>query len=571
MTVSAGRGRVLLWSLAAGVLLWLPAPGEPMPLGGLLALGALAPLLLLVRPGNGLSRRRAWLGAFLAGAVYYALADSWLLHHFAWIHPFKSAGSAAVMLAGLFLFARMAGRGTPLPLAAGLAWAAGEWLRSRLPELPYPHHQICHSLYLQRWFVGSASFLGETGLNFLAAFSAGALAWLWLSWREGRPRRGRALAWAGGALLLLAGNALLARFALEGGETRPGPRVALVQGMLSLYGKSLHGTEASEFQEQLRLTEEAGKEGPLDLLVWSETTFPVSLVLAPEGAARTLLGGGPAPDPARSRREASYFVRRILERVSLREGGGFVAGALALCPLRGDPSLLVPENRAFLWDRRGRLLGSVAKVHLVPGGEYLPFLRRLPFGLGLAAVRFFGRLGVPTLQAGQGGLTLELPRTGRFGLAVCYDNAFADHFARATREGAQWHLVLSNELWYEDGAELDQMLAMTVFRALECRRAVVRCTNSGITCMVGPWGKIGPVLRKKGRDRGIRGILQVQVPLASGRTWTATVSGWPGLGVLILAFLLAFFLPPWPGADPGGRMARILKKREVSPGEGEFP
>ncbi len=554
---------LLGWALLSGVLLWLPAPGEARPLGGLLALGALAPLLLLVRPGNGLSPKEAWWSAFLAGTVYYALSDIWLIHHFAGIFPFKSMGSAAVMLIGLFLYRRLASR-IPLPLAAGLGWSAGEWLRARFPELPYPHHQVAHSLYLQSWFVGSASYLGEVGLNFLVAFLSGALAWVWVSWREGRPAKAKALAWAGAALALFGCNAVLTRCSLAGIRTRPGPTVGLVQGMLPLFGKSLQGTGSSGFEEHLALTRELARGGPVDLLVWSETTFPIPIVQAPgSGLMPTVWWEKVNLD--RARREAAYYAAEILQAASLSRGGGLVAGALALCPDRQEPKLLVLENRAFLWNREGRLLGSVSKRNLVPGGEFLPFLRRVPFGWGLSFTRLFQRLGVPTLQAGRGPLTLNLPATGRFGLAICYDNAFPDHFARATREGALWHLVLSNEAWYENGAELDQMLAMTVFRAVECRRAVVRCTNSGITCLVGPDGNLGPVLKKKGRDRGFRGILRVRVPLISGTTWTASVSGWPGLGLLIFAFLLAFFLPPWPGGLPGGRMARIPKKREVSP------
>ncbi len=562
MRKGRGRAGLLLWALGAGVLLWLPSPGAPRPLGGLLALVALVPLLLLVRPDNGLSPRAAWGGAFLAGVVYYGFSDSWLVHHFAGIYPVKTLGSAAVMLAGLLLVRRLARR-ISLPLAAGMGWASGEWIRSRLPELPYPHHQVAHSLYDHLWFAGSASFTGEVGLNFLAAFTAGAWALLWVSRREGSPERKKASTWAVLALALLGGNALLSRYALSRLRTRPGPEVGLVQGMLSLFGKDMAGTGASEFAVQLGLTRKACAAGPLDLLVWSETSFPVSLV---EGGGRdrvpTILGTW--MDPRRTRQVVRSLSARILESADLRPGGGFVAGALAFCPDRRDPAVLVPENRAYLWDARGRIAGWVSKRNLVPGGEFLPFLRWLPFGLGLKAERFFLKLGVPTLQAGEGPLTMELPGTGRFGAAICYDNAFPDHFARATREGALWHLVLSNEAWYENGAELDQMLAMTVFRALECNRSVVRCTNSGITCLVDPGGRIGPVLRKKGRDRGFRGILRVRVPLCSVTTWTATVSGWPGLGLLIFAFLLAFFPLAWPGGFSGGRMARIPEEREVS-------
>ena len=49
--------------------------------------------------------------------------------------------------------------------------------------------------------------------------------------------------------------------------------------------------------------------------------------------------------------------------------------------------------------------------------------------------------------------------------------------------------MISNENWYVGGAELHQMHAMTVCRALEARMPVVRCTVDGATMVVGPDGR----------------------------------------------------------------------------------
>ena len=522
-------------AVLGGLLLWVNLPGAPRPLGGLSALFALVPLLLLCRQP---SARRAFWHSYLLLAIYYLCADSWLWLHFPLVYPFKAAGSAAVALVGVWLIRRLA-RSLPLPIAAGLGWAAGEWLRAHLPELPYPHHQLAHSLYDRSWFLGSASLWGEVGLNFLAAACSGALAGLWSAWREARPPFRRGLVWGGTILLLLGGNALLSHGLLAAVESFPGPEVGLVQGNRPVTRLASVRSPTGDFESYLHLTRRLCREQDFDLVAWPESTLPLP-VLRGFGERRPVdMAGRVHGSPAELARAEALFFRRVAGACRLRPGGGVVLGGSLGRPEAGDPGLLRVANAGFLLNTQGRLQGWVVKRNLVPGGEFLPLLRRLPFGLGLALERWGSRHGIPVLAPGGGPRTVLRPRTGRFGVAICYDNAFQDFFAAAVREGAGWHLVISNEAWYGEGAELDQMVAMTALYAAATRRSILRCTNSGISCLVSPRGKIGPVLRREGRDREVAGTLAVRVPLARGETPLSRISGWPGLAVLLVSFLLA--------------------------------
>ena len=161
-----------------------------------------------------------------------------------------------------------------------------------------------------------------------------------------------------------------------------------------------------------------------------------------------------------------------------------------------------------------------------------------------------------TLMKGAGPLVLKLERTGTFGVGICYDNAFPEHFMRATKDGAEWHLILSNEAWYKGGAELDQMVAMSVIDAIVCGRAILRCTNSGITCLIGPCGNIEKVLKVGGKDRGVKGYLRTVIPIEKKETFMVSISTWFTFFMWIAVFLLSFICFVWPTRIFEGRISR---------------
>ena len=96
----------------------------------------------------------------------------------------------------------------------------------------------------------------------------------------------------------------------------------------------------------------------------------------------------------------------------------------------------------------------------------------------------------------------------RFGVTICWENIFADNVRQFIEEGAQFVINLTNEAWFGKSSAPYQFLSMSVFRAVENKVFVVRCTNTGISCLIDPCGRIVNRLKdKSGRDIFIRGVL----------------------------------------------------------------
>ena len=79
--------------------------------------------------------------------------------------------------------------------------------------------------------------------------------------------------------------------------------------------------------------------------------------------------------------------------------------------------------------------------------------------------------------------------------------------------GADFNLVLSNEAWYQESQEFDQMMAMSSLWAASSGRAIARATNSGISTLVGPSGLEVGRLRVEGKDRAVTGTAAFTVPV----------------------------------------------------------
>jgi apolipoprotein N-acyltransferase len=130
---------------------------------------------------------------------------------------------------------------------------------------------------------------------------------------------------------------------------------------------------------------------------------------------------------------------------------------------------------------------------------------------------FAGALGsLPQCEPGR-----ELPplRTAGgvpFGALLCYDNAFPGPAAAQVAQGARLLCVLSNESWYEGGAELPQLVAMSVLRALENGTPLVRCTQDGWSAVVGRDGRVLAELPLAPAPQPAARTLRASVPLGPG-------------------------------------------------------
>lgn len=127
--------------------------------------------------------------------------------------------------------------------------------------------------------------------------------------------------------------------------------------------------------------------------------------------------------------------------------------------------------------------GMYHKNHLVPFTEYLPFKWLLGSVVSFMQVPMsdFSRGGAeqkPLAVAGQ-----------RAGISICYEDAFGEEVIRALPE-ATLLVNVSNDAWFDDTWAPPQHLQMARMRALETERPLLRGTNTGITAVIDPKGRI---------------------------------------------------------------------------------
>jgi apolipoprotein N-acyltransferase len=540
--------RRFLGELGGLLVLFLGSPGVTSADGStLLAIMGIAIWgSVAVRP-LGEHRRRALLAEWLAGSLGMGPVMWWAWHVWPPTLLYIGAGFGVWLLLAAGCV-RLLARHVSVPLALALGWTAVETLRGIIPP-PFGlgwlrlGHQAHHHL----WLSGSARVWGVEGLSLVLAGLAGVLAGLLVTRRiEGRS-------WI--VPLAPAALALLFSFTTSPPELVAGPRVLLVQPGFSQERKQRDDAREN-FLASRQLTFEAieqlrrdGAELP-DLVCWGESMLYVPLF--EPGVAEAIAGGctaspwmgeitaeslerlgdwedgwvregifGIAPYPL-----PGLVPEPVPEAERLPEGTSFLAGAEVLDVVGDD---LRRRNGVVLYDAGGRRSPAAAKRFLVPGAETMLGLERFPAVRGVIE-----RIAnyVPDFAAAEETGVLELVgRDGRrfsVGATVCFDNAFLGPYTEPVRDGPlDFHLVVSNEAWYLDSCEADQMIAFSRLIALSTARSVVRATNSGISVGFSPQGKELGRIRQGGRDRQVRGTLLLEPPVPADREGKASIPLYP--------------------------------------------
>ena len=76
------------------------------------------------------------------------------------------------------------------------------------------------------------------------------------------------------------------------------------------------------------------------------------------------------------------------------------------------------------------------------------------------------------------------------GSAVCYESVYGEYYTYYVRKGAQAMTIITNDAWWGDTPGYRQHLSYASLRAIETRRAIARCANTGISAIISPSGKI---------------------------------------------------------------------------------
>lgn len=142
------------------------------------------------------------------------------------------------------------------------------------------------------------------------------------------------------------------------------------------------------------------------------------------------------------------------------------------------------HNSAIILDSAGRF-GLYQKSKLVPGVEMLPYASVLgPIDdklLGGVAGRCVGQPEVSNLT-----FRGDIP----VGCAICYESVYGEHCAKYVRKGARILAVITNDAWWGDTPGYRQHLNYSRLRAIETRRDIARCANTGISAIIDKRGRI---------------------------------------------------------------------------------
>ncbi len=151
-------------------------------------------------------------------------------------------------------------------------------------------------------------------------------------------------------------------------------------------------------------------------------------------------------------------------------------------------------NSVQILTQSGSFTDSYYKSHLVPFGEYVPFREYLTFLAPL--VETVGQMSPGTIDKPL--ITGQI----KAGVLICFESVFPDLARNWTKSGANLLVNLTNDAWYGRSNAPYHTLAMTILRAVENRKSLVRSANTGISAFIEPSGKVttqGPIFEKWAR------------------------------------------------------------------------
>jgi apolipoprotein N-acyltransferase len=171
---------------------------------------------------------------------------------------------------------------------------------------------------------------------------------------------------------------------------------------------------------------------------------------------------------------------QALGRVS-SSGSYVIAGSLGI----KDQSAKSPQlvyNSAVAVGPNGTVQSRYDKIHLVPWGEYIPYKALFSFAEALTHQ-------VGTFEPGTQRVPLQLGST-RFGVFICYESVFPGEVREFADHGAEVFVNISNDGWFGESGAPEQHLNMARMRAIENQRWILRATNTGITAVIDPMGRV---------------------------------------------------------------------------------
>lgn len=376
-------------------------------------------------------------------------------------------------------------------------WVTGEYLLT-LTDLKFPWLTIGHGLAKFTSFIQIADIIGAFGLSFVV---------LWINififkgiktFRENLKVGSIYFSVSASIFILIIAYGFIKISSSDNDERKI--KVGIIQPNIDPWNKWELGGLEDILNNYFELSQKCVDEGA-KLILWPETALPVYLMSG----------------TYQSEVDSIYsFLRK--DNVSL---------------LTGMPDFLIydkdaPHNAKYsevgkyyyatynailLLQPNTFEVQRYGKMQLVPLGEHTPFVDQLPF---LGDLLKWG-VGISGWNVGQDTTVFKFVSnndTIKVGGLVCYESIFPTFPNYFVDRGAEFLTVLTNDSWYGKLSGPYQHKEFANLRAVENRRAIVRCANGGVSCLINKFG-----VTEVETEMFTRTHLVVDVPLNDEKTF----------------------------------------------------
>lgn len=195
-------------------------------------------------------------------------------------------------------------------------------------------------------------------------------------------------------------------------------------------------------------------------------------------------------------------------------------------------------NAAFLFSEEGKLKDVYYKIHLVPFGEYTPFRKYISFLSKFVPIpeNFTAGKEVKLFDFSMGEVKIKAAPL------VCFEDVFPSHVRQFMKSGADIMINVTNDGWFKKSFAPFQHMALSLFRAVEHNRPMIRVANTGISCAVDGAGRIVSRLTDsegKSLCRDAAGILKVRLKQDSGITFYTRFGDVFAFSMMFIFFIFA--------------------------------
>jgi len=466
----------LLLGLLSGILIGLSYPPVPFPY---LIFVGIVPYLIVIAGRNGLAEinRFTYYTAFIFNLITLY-----------WVGGWSENSDTFLMIAGvtllffnpvvylipstLYYFTKKMLGGKAAILLLPFFWVSFEFAYS-LTDFKFPWLTLGNSQPYFNTFIQIADIIGVYGLSLIILF---ANVFLYLTFQGFPKSKSINIVFLVLFVVVMAVPLNYGWLEKKSYTESDHIKVGLIQPNLDPNDKWAAGNLNEQLKLYLDLSGQTIDEGA-ELILWPETALPVYLL------------------------SGNYdgYVDQIIKfintyKISLITG---MPDAQFYFDESSRPEDAKPTKTENVWyTSYNSILGftpesneiqKYGKIKLVPFGEKVPLVEHIPF-LG-DIIKW--NVGISSWNTGKDTINIKVPLRDTINVAsvVCIESIYPEFNAQFVRRNADFIAVVTNDSWYGNTSGPYQHKEISVLRAVENRRSVVRAANGGISCLIDPSGK----------------------------------------------------------------------------------